>query len=125
MKETQEFVDALVNTVAVGVTQFADGVQWTDLGAIIPASLAWNGAIEGIGGFREEMLNATVLDVDLLFDGQLTKLTDVGINDFLAKMILTELKGKYLLYAYIVKQKDAKEDKVKTLPRSDMSPPRD
>lgn len=108
MKETQEIVDAIFNTIAVGIKEFDDGVQWTDLGAIVPAALSWNKAIEGIKEFENEVLQASSLDIDILFNSQSAKLVDAGIDPLLAQMLVTELKGKFLLYVYITKRKTSK-----------------
>ena len=111
MKETRELVNALFDTVEVSVEHFADGIQWSDIAAIIPLGLAWNVAIEGVKeAFRAEALETNIIEVGTLFNSQTAKLTTAGLDPFLAEMLVTEIKGKYLLYAYAVRKKDTKED---------------
>ena len=60
LKETEEFLTALVNTSAQGIESFADGAQVSDVPDFFDEALSWEKAITGFAaGFPAEARTAT------------------------------------------------------------------
>jgi len=102
MKETKELLSALTDTAAQGVASFSDGFQFSDIPDFVDEALSWPQAIKGLEAMKGEAIKTNPLAIEGMFDEQLSKLLDAGLNPMLAGTIITNMKGIYYTYATIV-----------------------
>lgn len=100
IKETQEFVDALFDTLAEGIRSFGDGAQVTDIFNFTDEAVKWKPAIEGFAeNFRKEAVQSMPPVIEKLFNPQYDKLIAVGVKPMLAYTITNAGKSVFSAYA--------------------------
>jgi hypothetical protein len=105
MKQTQEFINALFNTISQGVESFKDGFQINDITDFVDEGMSWPNAVNGLAeGFPEEAKTATVEEVDAMFKAQESKLVKAGVNPMLVGAIISNMKGIYYVYAVLAQK---------------------
>lgn len=106
MKETNELITSVIETVAQGIESFADGVQLKDLIDFFDEAVEWGEAITGLAeAFPQEARDATPESINAMFDSKIKILVEAGLNEMLAGAIITNLKGIYYAFAAIAQSK--------------------
>ena len=108
--ETEQFKTWLVDLFAQAIRSFSDGASIGDAPDFFDELMASGTAIKGLAeGLPKEAENATPEDVEKLFAGVQSQLTNAGLNTMLAGAIVSNLKGLYYVFATL---KQKKEDAV-------------
>lgn len=93
LKETAEMVDVVFDIAAQAIQSGQDGFDLADLASFFDEFTDIPRAVTGlVGAFATEVGRATVADIEILFEDQRAKLTDSGLDDKAAALVVSGLK---------------------------------